>query len=422
VLAGIGCYGASARSSAEAADGHRVPRAIADDCSKDVTKAMSAWIVSVPDGSTLSFTSRACYRIEGTLELTKRRDLDFDGNGAIFRSLNPPDDKRSFWRIIDSDRITLRDMTIDGSYKRGGTFAADLQHAHAVEAHGSSLDIVNVKIRDFAGDCIYFGAGYTFSVTLSSGTVKDSSCKRTGRNAVSVLAGENILVRGMRTDAIGYDVFDVEPNPGAFWGSNGVTFDGNTIGSYAKNAYSIVASAPITNQFFTNNRVLNDGLKIGIADPMHAGYRPKNVTIANNTSNTPQTPSAMNFDNVDGLTVIRNHVPMTGGPMAAVRGSCELSFADNTYPGGSTQALIYPWICAFAPTEAEPGTKVTIRGSGFNQASRVAIGRKRAPFKLESGTTISMVVPRGATTGRIRVKAPNGTATTLGKFTVLGAP
>jgi hypothetical protein len=33
-----------------------------------------------------------------------------------------------------------------------------------------------------------------------------------------------------------------------------------------------------------------------------------------------------------------------------------------------------------------------------------------------------MVVPRGATTGRIRVKAPNGTATTLGKFTVLGAP
>ena len=121
--------------------------------------------------------------------------------------------------------------------------------------NGSSLDIAKVTIKDVAGDCVYFGGGYTSALTPSSGTVQDSTYIGTGRNAISVLAGEDILVHGVTTDSIGYDVFDVEPNPGAFWGSNGVTFDGNTIGSYAKNAYSVVEGAPITNQFFTNKVV-----------------------------------------------------------------------------------------------------------------------------------------------------------------------
>lgn len=380
---------------------------------------MSAWIASVPGHSILSFTSGACYRIEGTLELMNRSDLDFEGNGAIFRSRNPPVDKRAIWRVIDSKNITFHDMTIEGSYKKGGTFTARWQHAHAIEAHGSSLDIADVTIEDVAGDCVYFGGGYTSALTLSSGTVQDSSCLRTGRNAVSVVAGENILVHGMTTGSIGYDVFDVEPNPGAFWGSNGVTFDGNTIGSYAKNAYSIVEGAPITNQFFTNNRVVEQGLRIGIADPAHAGYRPTNVTIANNTAASPQTPSAINVDNVDGLTVTGNTVPMTGGPMAAVVGSCDLRIAGNKYPGGSTDALIYPWICAFTPAEGPPGASVTIRGTGFNQASAVAINGQRASFRLDSGTQIRMVVPRGAGKGPIAVKAPNGTARSSANFTVL---
>ena len=64
-----------------------------------------------------------------------------------------------------------------------------------------------------------------------------------------------------------------------------MTFDDNTIGSYAKNAYSIVESAPISNQSFTNNHVVGQGLNIGIADPAKVGYRPRNVTITGKSVN-----------------------------------------------------------------------------------------------------------------------------------------
>src|SRR5439155_2934120 len=92
--------------------------------------------------------------------------------------------------------------------------------------------------------------------------------------------------------------------------------------------------------------------------------------------------------------------------------------ADNNYSGGSTEALVFPWICAFTPAEGQPGSKVTITGSGFNQASSVAIGGSRASFTLESATKITMVVPRGAVSGPITVRAPNGTVTTSANFTI----
>jgi len=419
-----GCGGRSALSAAssavlERATAYQIPAKIASDCSTDATRPILAWIASVPNNSVLSFAKGACYRIEQTLELRHRHGLDFEGNGSKFRSLNPPSDHRALWRIIDSTRIALHDMTITGSYARGGTFTTSLQHAHAVDIDGSNVDIDNVTMTDVAGDCVYFGRGSTTALTLSSGTVHDSTCLRTGRNAIAVVAGNNILVHQVTTGSIGYDVFDVEPNLDSGWGSNGVTFDDNTIGSYAKNAYSIVEGAPISNQSFTNNRVVGQGLKIGIADPANVGYRPQNVTITGNSSDTPEEPAAINVDHVDGLTVTGNTIPMTGGPMAAAVGVCRLSISGNSYPGGSTEALIYPAVCSFIPAHGPAGTSVLVNGSGFNQASAVAVNGTPASFTVDSNAQIRLVVPRRAVTGPIRVTTPNGTTSSSANFKII---
>ena len=397
---------------------YHVPKNVTSDCSADVTKSLLSLISLLPNNSTLSLPTKACYRIEGTLELKNRIGLDFDGNGATFRSMNPPSDQRSLWRLIDSKNISLHDMTIDGSYSRGGRFTARLQHAHGIDVLGSTVDVGNVTITDVGGDCVHFGRGPTMVLTLGSGTIHDSICERTGRNAVAVVAGENILVQRVRTGSIGYDVFDVEPNLDSGWGSNGVTFDGNTIGSYAENAYSIVEGAPIVNQFFINNHVVGQGLKIAIADPADAGYRPQNVTIRGNSSDTPQAPAAINVDNVDTLHATGNVIPMTGGPMSTITGSCDLRISSNIYSGGSTEALIYPSICLFTPARGEPGSKVTVTGSGFNQASAVSVGGIPAAFKLHSSSRITLVVPGRAATGPISVNTPNGPATSAARFTV----
>jgi hypothetical protein len=310
-----------------------------------VTQGILGWIASVPNDSTLKFGAGGCYRIEGTLELQGRRGLTFEGNGASFKSLNAPSDQRAIWRVIGSSNIVFHNMTIRGSYANGGTHDVSLQHAHAIDVRGSSVEIANVAMSDVAGDCVYLGLGYD-NTTRSSGSVHDSTCVRIGRNAVSVTAADNVVVRNVTTDRIGYDAFDVEPNVASGnWGSTNVTITGNTIGSYYLYAYAIVENAPISAQTFSNNSVSGRGLRIGLVNPSQVNYRPHGVTITGNSSNTAQSAPAMQILNTTGLTVTGNTVPMSGGAMATVSGSCNVNISSNNYPGGSIEAEIATSAC-----------------------------------------------------------------------------
>ena len=278
-------------------------------CSTDATSEIRSWIASVPNNSTLVFGAGACYRIEGTLEL-RGRTLTLDGNGSTFKSLNAPSDQRAMWRAWDSN-VVFRDMTIVGSYANGGIHNESLQHAHGIDLRGTHGVVENVSMSDLAGDCVYFG----FGASRSSGDVHDSSCRRIGRNAVSVTAGDDIRVARVTTDRIGYIAFDVEPNEGPGNGSSRVVFDSNTIGAFHNAAYSVIGNAPIVDQAFTNNRVVGQRMKVEVTN---RAYRPQRLRISGNSSNTPGPPAAMNLYGVDGLTVSGNLVPMTGGPMAYI--------------------------------------------------------------------------------------------------------
>jgi hypothetical protein len=420
-VVGVLCLGA-VLGAVPAATGeavYRAPVSIPAHCSDDATAAVAAWIASVPDDAVLSFPRGACYRIEGSIEVGDRHGLDFEGHGATFRSENPATDNRVIWKIVDSRQIALHDMVVRGSYSGGGTFRSDLQHAHAIDVRGSSVEISGVSMSDVAGDCVYFGLGRARG-NRSSGAILDSSCRGTGRNAIAVVAGDHILVRHLTTDAIGYDVFDVEPNAGEGFGSNNVRFDSNTIGSYGLQVYSIVENGPIGNQFFTNNEVVGHGLKVSVSDRNGTGFRARRVVVSGNRSDTAQSPAAINVTDVDGLTVTGNTVPMTGGPMVSVVGSCNVGISRNAYPGGSVEAAINPTICAVAPASAPASGKVTIRGSGFLGATRVAVGAVPACFEVDSGARITLVVPRGASTGRITVRTPVGTTRSAAVLTVAG--
>ena len=87
-------------------------------------------------------------------------------------------------------------MTIVGSYANGGVHTESLQHAHGIDLRGTHGVVENVSMSDLAGDCVYFGLG----ASRSSGDVRDSSCRRIGRNAVSVTAGDDIRVARVTTD------------------------------------------------------------------------------------------------------------------------------------------------------------------------------------------------------------------------------
>jgi hypothetical protein len=130
-------FSIAASASGGATAVYQVPASVAADCSVDVTPALLGWFSSVPNGSVLSFGAGGCYRIEGTLELRGRSGLDFEGNGATFRSFNAPDDQRAIWRLVDSSGIVFNNLTIIGSY---AVVAANPDHGNSAEGRDHGPD------------------------------------------------------------------------------------------------------------------------------------------------------------------------------------------------------------------------------------------------------------------------------------------
>jgi hypothetical protein len=303
------------------------------------------WIGSIPDNSILSFGKAKCYRIDGTVELSSRSRLILQGNGSTFRSLTPmvggnkADDWRAMFRVIASSAISFENMAIVGSYAHGGTFDASLQHAHAIDLRGTSAVVENVSMSNVAGDCLYFGLGYD-NVTKSSGSAQDSTCTSIGRSGISVTAGQGITVKRMILDKVGYETFNVEPNVGQGWGASNILFESNIIKTYNMHAFSIVENAPISDITFANNRVVGQGLRAAVGNPLNRNFRPRNITFSGNSSDTRQSPVAFNAENVDVLTITGNNVPLTSGTMASVDRSCKVNVSNNTFVGGTREVVI----------------------------------------------------------------------------------
>jgi hypothetical protein len=408
-----------------------IPASIPADCSVDVTEPIVSWIASVPNGSTLSFSPGACYRIEGTIEFRNRTDLRLQGNGATFRSFNPPADQRAIWRVIDSSGVSFNNLKIIGSYATGGTFNSSLQHAHAIDLRGTSADIGYVSMSNLAGDCVNVGLGYTTALTRSSGTIHDSTCTGTSRNAVSLTAANDVLVTRVTTSRIGLTVFDVEPNIGSGWGSQRATFDHNTIGSYYLYAFAIIENGVVTNQAFTNNTVSGRGLRIGIVDPGAQRIRPQNIAITGNTSDSGQFPAAVEVHNVDTITITGNTVPLTSGTMVYLDNTCYPTVSGNSYSGGTSELTVNnaptwctatssssPTVSTFSPASGSPGTTVTISGANLTGATTVTFNGAAASFTVNSSSQITATVPSTATSGSVKVATPAGTATSSTSFTV----
>jgi hypothetical protein len=298
----------------------------------------------VPNNSVLQFGSAKCYRVEGTIELTSRSGLVFDGGGSTFRSFNAmisgnyADGQRAMWRINNSTAMAFRNMTIQGAYTHGGTLDQSLQYAHGIDLRGTNANIGPVTIQDVAGDGVYFGL-YSSS-GQASGSVHNSTIRRLGRNGVSLVSAHDVTVNQNSVSAAGFDLFDIEPNVGQGPGVQRTSITGNTLGgSYRLYAYSIVMNGPISSSTFSGNRINGAALRIGVINPSNQSYRPQTVAIQNNTSDT-SIARPVEVHNTNGLTITGNTIPTSGTPMATVDNSCGVNVSGNSYPGGTSQVQI----------------------------------------------------------------------------------
>jgi len=89
----------------------------------------------------------------------------------------------------------------------------------------------------------------------------------------------------------------------------------------------------------------------------------------------------------------------------------------------STGVLALPTITSFSPTSGAVGSQVTISGSNFTGATNVQFnGTFASTFTIDSANQLRASAPTGASTGKISVTTPGGTALSAGNFTVTAPP
>ena len=124
--------------------------------------------------------------------------------------------------------------------------------------------------------------------------------------------------------------------------------------------------------------------------------------------------SAVMFEVVSATSIVAVVPPgATSGPISVVT------------PGGTAVSaepftvVFPPTLTGFTPTTGPAGTRVTLTGTHFLDATDVRFNRVSAVmFEVVSGTSIEAVVPPGATSGPISVVTPGGTAVSAEYFTV----
>jgi len=110
-------------------------------------------------------------------------------------------------------------------------------------------------------------------------------------------------------------------------------------------------------------------------------------------------------------------------PGGATTGKVSVTTANGTATSSSnftvTTATGTATISSFTPTSGPAGTAVTISGTNLTNASAVSFNGKAATsFTPLSAISVKATVPAGATTGKITVVTPQGTATSAANFTV----
>jgi uncharacterized protein (TIGR03382 family) len=139
------------------------------------------------------------------------------------------------------------------------------------------------------------------------------------------------------------------------------------------------------------------------------------------------TTTGVQFNGVSATFTVNSDTQLTATvPVGTQTGSIALQASggspnlENTFTVLSAAA---PTLTAFSPTTIAPNGTLTLTGTNFTGVTAVSIDGAMADWvSVSSDTELSVSLPQGAATGRIRVYNTRGSATSASDVTVLSAP
>jgi Right handed beta helix region len=174
---------------------------------RDDTAALNSFVSSAPNGTCVVF-ERATYRVDGTLEVSGKSDLDIRGNGAVLAAQTQADRNRRHLVVAKSAAIALHDLYVRGANQQHLRSQAQLeaQHGFEIADHSTNISLVNVRVEDVYGDAIYIG-GDSNHVAVQGGVFS-----YTGRQGIAVTAASRVTLEGFTMQNAGRYCIDLEPN------------------------------------------------------------------------------------------------------------------------------------------------------------------------------------------------------------------
>ena len=157
-----------------------------------------------------------------------------------------------------------------------------------------------------------------------------------------------------------------------------------------------------------------------VANTTSAPVNCANVSIFLSSGNSFPIVLALETPNDGSETVTIPEVPGTDHRIKIVgRGNIFFNISQQFRITGPF--IPQPFIFGFSPGSGDIGTAVTITGKSFISVSSVTFNGVPATFEVRSTTEIVAIVPDGASTGPIAVRASGLTATSAANFIATGA-
>lgn len=315
-----------------------VPSSIDSTGETDVTDLLTAFLASVPDGSIIEFRAGSRYRIEGTVLLERRNQLQIEGNGAVFLATTEGSRNRSHWRFDGGRDITLRDVTVIGANPNAGMAAeagdSDLEAQHAFLIKGvDGFLLERARASDVWGDFVYLGEFK--GAWAKNVTVRDSHFERNGRQGIAITAAEGVLIEGNYIGDVRRTTIDIEPF-NTDGGAAQVRIVNNTFGDSRLRFFSAGGRAGRVEDIEISGNLLYRKMGFEIRAP--EGSRRARITISGNVSEIV-TPGAavVRAWRVDDLVVRGNRQAFRGqeaaeGAAVVLTDSCAL-VEGNDFPG-----------------------------------------------------------------------------------------
>jgi Right handed beta helix region len=322
-----------------------VPSTIDFTGKTDVTNALQTLIDNADDGVIIRFHKNGRYRVEGTLFVTNKTSITFDGQNATIFATTRGTLERSQWWITDGGGLIFRNFIVHGANPYAGladkAYDPRYEKQHGFRIEGvDGIELSHVTVTDVYGDFVYVARYVTDTPTNI--WIHDSKFARNGRQGISLIAANGVIIERNSFSDTRRGTIDLEPN-GPNQSVENVFILNNTIGTGRLFFIASHGKGPVSDIVVSGNQLHKHVLSIDVVPPKNE--RRKNWIITNNTSDTSSSQRPIRFIDVDGLQVTGNKQPVSGTlPGVEITDVCGATVTNNVF--GKTQLLSHGATCS----------------------------------------------------------------------------